>query len=230
MPRVTQGAEQYATTLLSSLCHSLPVRQRPPDRAAFASLKPRRIIMTTQSPPPTDTQEKQTAASVRVVKALRAKVTIETLPVTRAFRRQKRLVQDRGELALIEDGLTIHTPGLLFAPSGKGISRRACPRPKDRALLCGIRRPPPGARGYRHGPRRRGAPEGRAQGRGCGRGSPTGSRPRRRPRSSSTMKASMRRTMTCPMTLLREPCPESTQESCVTNHNDHPGDENSFER
>jgi mannose-6-phosphate isomerase-like protein (cupin superfamily) len=76
--------------------------------------------MTSQSPPPADTQEKQAASSAGVMSALRAKVIIETLPVTRAFRRQKRLVEDRGELALIEDGLTIHHLGYFSLLPEKG--------------------------------------------------------------------------------------------------------------
>jgi L-fuculose-phosphate aldolase len=37
-----------------------------------------------------------------------SKVEVETLPVTRDFLRRKRLIEDRGELALIEDGMAIH--------------------------------------------------------------------------------------------------------------------------
>lgn len=51
------------------------------------------------------------------------KITIEELPVTEGFLRQKRLVQDRGELALIEDGMTIRHLGYFSLKSGPGYFR-----------------------------------------------------------------------------------------------------------
>ncbi len=51
---------------------------------------------------------------------LAAKIEIETLPPTREFLRRKRLVEDRGELALIEDGMVIHHLGYFSLLTGKG--------------------------------------------------------------------------------------------------------------
>jgi L-fuculose-phosphate aldolase len=51
---------------------------------------------------------------------LGGKVEIETLPVTRAFLPRKRLVEERGELALIEDGMTIHHLGTFSLVPDKG--------------------------------------------------------------------------------------------------------------
>lgn len=48
------------------------------------------------------------------------KIEIETLPVTDRFLRQKRLLQDRGELALIEDGLSIRHLGYFSLKKGAG--------------------------------------------------------------------------------------------------------------
>jgi len=49
-----------------------------------------------------------------------SKVGIETLPVTRAFLRRKRLIEDRGELALIEDGMCMHHLGYFSLIPGQG--------------------------------------------------------------------------------------------------------------
>jgi L-fuculose-phosphate aldolase len=49
-----------------------------------------------------------------------SKVEIETLPVTRAFLRRKRLIEDRGELALIEDGMPMHHLGYFSLIPGQG--------------------------------------------------------------------------------------------------------------
>lgn len=46
------------------------------------------------------------------------KITIEELPVTEGFLRQKRLIQPRGELALIEDGITIRHLGYFSLKAG----------------------------------------------------------------------------------------------------------------
>lgn len=51
------------------------------------------------------------------------KIEIEALPVTERFLRQKRLIQDRGELALIEDGLTIRHLGYFSLKKGAGYFR-----------------------------------------------------------------------------------------------------------
>ena len=48
------------------------------------------------------------------------KVHIEDLPITDRFLSQKRLVQERGELALIEDGMTINHLGYFSLLGGKG--------------------------------------------------------------------------------------------------------------
>ncbi len=51
------------------------------------------------------------------------KIEIEELPVTDRFLRRKRLIQDRGELALIEDGLTIRHLGFFSLEPGAGYFR-----------------------------------------------------------------------------------------------------------
>lgn len=51
------------------------------------------------------------------------KVRIEVLPVTDDFVRQKRLIQDRGELALIEDGTVFQHLGYFSLRVGKGYYR-----------------------------------------------------------------------------------------------------------
>ena len=51
------------------------------------------------------------------------KIEIEALPVTDRFLRQKRLIQERGELALIEDGLTIRHLGYFSLKKGTGYYR-----------------------------------------------------------------------------------------------------------
>ncbi len=51
------------------------------------------------------------------------KIDIEALPVTDQFLRQKRLIQDRGELALIEDGSEIRHLGYFSLRKGKGYFR-----------------------------------------------------------------------------------------------------------
>jgi dTDP-4-dehydrorhamnose 3,5-epimerase-like enzyme len=51
------------------------------------------------------------------------KITIEELPVTDRFLRQKRLIQDRGELALIEDGITIRHLGYFSLKAEPGYFR-----------------------------------------------------------------------------------------------------------
>ncbi len=52
-----------------------------------------------------------------------AKIQIEELPVTEEFIRQKRLIQERGELALIEDGRTFRHLGYFSLKAGKGLYR-----------------------------------------------------------------------------------------------------------
>jgi L-fuculose-phosphate aldolase len=47
------------------------------------------------------------------------KITIEDLPVTDLFLRRKRLIQERGELALIEDGVSIRHLGYFSLKKGK---------------------------------------------------------------------------------------------------------------
>ena len=49
-----------------------------------------------------------------------SKVEIETLPVTRAFLPRKRLIEERGELALIEDGMPMHHLGYFSLVAGQG--------------------------------------------------------------------------------------------------------------
>ena len=49
-----------------------------------------------------------------------SKIHIHKLPVTTEFRRQKRLIQNRGELALIEDGLSFQHLGYFSLLAGKG--------------------------------------------------------------------------------------------------------------
>ena len=51
------------------------------------------------------------------------KIQIEELPVTDEFVRQKRLIQDRGELALIEDGKLFQHLGYFSLKKGKGYYR-----------------------------------------------------------------------------------------------------------
>jgi len=51
------------------------------------------------------------------------KIEIETLPITDKFMRQKRLIQDRGELALIEDGTQFQRLGYFSLKKGKGYYR-----------------------------------------------------------------------------------------------------------
>ncbi len=51
------------------------------------------------------------------------KIEIEELPVTDEFVRQKRLIQDRGELALIEDGKPFQHLGYFSLKKGKGYYR-----------------------------------------------------------------------------------------------------------
>ena len=51
------------------------------------------------------------------------KIQIEELPVTEEFVRQKRLIQDRGELALIEDGKSFQHLGYFSLKKGEGYYR-----------------------------------------------------------------------------------------------------------
>ena len=51
------------------------------------------------------------------------KIQIETLPITEQFIRQKRLIQDRGELVLIEDGKEFQHLGYFSLRKGKGYYR-----------------------------------------------------------------------------------------------------------
>ncbi len=51
------------------------------------------------------------------------KIHIEELPVTDEFVRKKRLIQDRGELALIEDGKPFQHLGYFSLKKGKGYYR-----------------------------------------------------------------------------------------------------------
>lgn len=51
------------------------------------------------------------------------KIRIEELPVTDEFVRQKRLIQDRGELALIEDGKPFQHLGYFSLKKGEGYYR-----------------------------------------------------------------------------------------------------------
>ena len=51
------------------------------------------------------------------------KIQIEDLPITDEFLRQKRLVQERGELALIEDGKKFQHLGYFNLKKGKGYYR-----------------------------------------------------------------------------------------------------------
>lgn len=51
------------------------------------------------------------------------KVQIDELPVTNEFLRRKRLLQQRGELALIEDGKTFRHLGFFTLKRGKGYYR-----------------------------------------------------------------------------------------------------------
>ena len=51
------------------------------------------------------------------------KIRIQELPITEKFMRQKRVIQDRGELALIEDGKPIQHLGYFSLKKGKGYYR-----------------------------------------------------------------------------------------------------------
>ena len=51
------------------------------------------------------------------------KVQVRDLPVTDQFLRQKRLIQDRGELALIEDGMGFRHLGYFSLKNGPGLFR-----------------------------------------------------------------------------------------------------------
>ena len=51
------------------------------------------------------------------------KVQIQDLPVTDQFLRQKRLIQERGELALIEDGMVFRHLGYFSLKNGPGLFR-----------------------------------------------------------------------------------------------------------
>ena len=51
------------------------------------------------------------------------KVQIQDLPVTDQFLRQKRLIQERGELALIEDGMGFRHLGYFSLKNGPGLFR-----------------------------------------------------------------------------------------------------------
>ena len=51
------------------------------------------------------------------------KIQITTLPITETFSQQRRLIQDRGELALIEDGMTIRHLGYFTLRPGQGFFR-----------------------------------------------------------------------------------------------------------
>jgi L-fuculose-phosphate aldolase len=51
------------------------------------------------------------------------KIKVEELPVTDRFLRQKRLIQERGELALIEDGTIIRHLGYFSLKRGAGYFR-----------------------------------------------------------------------------------------------------------
>ena len=51
------------------------------------------------------------------------KIQIEELPITDKFLRQKRLIQDRGELALIEDGKLFQHLGYFSLKAGEGYYR-----------------------------------------------------------------------------------------------------------
>ncbi len=51
------------------------------------------------------------------------KILIETLPVTAEFLSEKRLIQERGELALIADGMTFQHLTYFSLRKGKGLYR-----------------------------------------------------------------------------------------------------------
>lgn len=51
------------------------------------------------------------------------KIKIEVLPITDEFLRQKRLIQERGELVLIEDGREFKHLGYFSLKKGKGFYR-----------------------------------------------------------------------------------------------------------
>ena len=51
------------------------------------------------------------------------KIRIEDLPVSREFLRQRRIIEPRGELALIEDGLSFRHLGYFSLRQGEGLFR-----------------------------------------------------------------------------------------------------------
>ncbi|SHE44703.1 Cupin [Desulfacinum infernum DSM 9756] len=51
---------------------------------------------------------------------MQRKILVESLPVTAEFRRVKRWLEDRGEVALIEDGLTIRHLAVFSLRAGPG--------------------------------------------------------------------------------------------------------------
>ncbi len=72
---------------------------------------------------PPDCRQNRDARAVRQAVdtgPLQGRVRIETLPVTREFLPCKRLVEERGELALIEDGMAIHHLGYFSLVPDKG--------------------------------------------------------------------------------------------------------------
>ncbi|MBW1695510.1 MAG: WxcM-like domain-containing protein [Deltaproteobacteria bacterium] len=54
---------------------------------------------------------------------MKEKITIQKLMITDKFMRQKRLLQDRGELALIEDGKSFRHLGYFSLKKGSGYTR-----------------------------------------------------------------------------------------------------------
>ncbi len=54
---------------------------------------------------------------------MKQKVEIQNLPITEEFLREKRLIQDRGELALIEDGKTFKHLGYFSLNRGENFFR-----------------------------------------------------------------------------------------------------------
>lgn len=56
-------------------------------------------------------------------KTVTQKIHIEELPITEAFTQRKRLIQERGELALIEDGMVFRHLGYFSLKQGKGFFR-----------------------------------------------------------------------------------------------------------
>jgi dTDP-4-dehydrorhamnose 3,5-epimerase-like enzyme len=59
------------------------------------------------------------------VMSVTRKIRIEELPITDKFIPEKRLIQDRGELALIEDGKTFRHLGYFSLKRGDGLYRGA---------------------------------------------------------------------------------------------------------